>query len=196
MELAESHSTIKTGKTKNQNMCKPLKCIQNQRAKTLTIFYAITRKLLLWLANLGCIEMHPWYSRVNNHIKRVIKTVFKDSGNCGLNHPDFIVFDLDPYIYSGNESKHQEPEYNLKAFKATVEIAYCLKEIFDKLNIKSFVKTSGKTGLHIFIPTVNLYTYEQTKSFAQVIGKILDKAPARQNYNSMEYFISKRESIL
>ena len=50
-----------------------------------------------------------------------------------------------------------------------------MPHIFDKLNIKSFVKTSGKTGLHIFIPIINLYTYEQTKKFAKIIGKILDK---------------------
>ncbi len=92
-----------------------------------------------------------------------------------MNYPDFIVFDLNPYIYSGNETKYQEPEYNLKAFKATVEVAYCLKDILDKININSFVKTSGKTGLHIFIPIINLYTYDQTRSFAQIIGKILNR---------------------
>jgi bifunctional non-homologous end joining protein LigD len=41
------------------------------------------------------------------------------------------------------------------------------------LGIESFIKTSGKTGLHIFVPIANLYTYEQTRSFAEVIGKIL-----------------------
>jgi bifunctional non-homologous end joining protein LigD len=41
------------------------------------------------------------------------------------------------------------------------------------LRIESFIKTSGKTGLHIFVPIANLYTYEQTRSFAEVIGKIL-----------------------
>jgi bifunctional non-homologous end joining protein LigD len=92
---------------------------------------------------------------------------------CGLNFPDFIIFDLDPYIYSGNEIKDQEPEYNFKAFQATVDVAFNLKELFDDLNIESYVKTSGKTGLHIFIPIVNLYTYEQTRSFAAIIGKIL-----------------------
>ncbi|MER5192499.1 MAG: DNA ligase D [Candidatus Nitrosocosmicus sp.] len=132
------------------------------------------KETLLWLANLGCIEMHPWYSRVNNYdLNDNLDDLKVDKS--GLNYPDFIVFDLDPYIYSGNEEKYQEPEYNLKAFKATVEIAFCLKDIFDKINIKPFVKTSGKTGLHIFIPIINLYTYEQTRSFAQIIGKILNK---------------------
>ena len=151
-----------------------IKVYSKSKGEDINYLLCNNKETLLWLANLGCIEMHPWYSRVNNHCLKDSKDSF-DSGNCGLDHPDFIVFDLDPYIYSGNESKHQEPEYNLIAFKATVEIACCLKEIFDKLNIKSFVKTSGKTGLHIFIPIVNLYTYEQTRSFAQVIGRVLAK---------------------
>jgi bifunctional non-homologous end joining protein LigD len=129
------------------------------------------KETLLWIANLGGIEIHPWYNRVKdlqdfNHLK-----VDKSD----LNYPDFIVFDLDPYIYSGNEGGHQEPEYNLKAFKSTVEVAFCLKNIFDKIKIKSFIKTSGKTGLHIFIPIINLYTYEQTRSFAKITGRILNK---------------------
>ena len=90
-----------------------------------------------------------------------------------MNFPDFIVFDLDPYIYSGHEGKGQEPEYNRKGFRAAVGVAYHLKDLFDDLRIESFIKTSGKTGLHIFVPIANLYTYEQTRSFAEVIGKIL-----------------------
>ncbi|HEY0580392.1 MAG TPA: hypothetical protein VGC75_06765, partial [Candidatus Nitrosocosmicus sp.] len=43
------------------------------------------------------------------------------------------------------------------------------------VKVNSFIKTSGKTGLHIFIPIINTYTYEQTKSFAQIIGKFLNK---------------------
>ena len=74
-----------------------------------------------------------------------------------------MIFDLDPYIYSGVENKVQEPEYNLKAFKATVDVAYNLKELFDELKIESYVKTSGKTGLHIFVPVATFYTYEQTR---------------------------------
>jgi bifunctional non-homologous end joining protein LigD len=83
------------------------------------------------------------------------------------------VFDLDPYVYSGLEAKGQEPEYNHKGFKAAVEVAYLLRDLFDDLRIESFIKTSGKTGLHIFVPIDNLYTYEQTRAFAEVVGKIL-----------------------
>jgi len=127
---------------------------------------------LLWLANLGCIEIHPWYSRVNDFDSCRNNTV--DEEKCGLNTPDFMVFDLDPYIYSGKEKKgEKEPEYNIKAFKATVDVAYDLQDLFDELKIRSYVKTSGKTGLHIFVPVVLVYTHEQIRAFAEIIGKIL-----------------------
>jgi bifunctional non-homologous end joining protein LigD len=132
------------------------------------------KETLLWLVNLGCIEMHPWYSRIKDFDACKQRDDILDKEKCGLNFPDFIIFDLDPYIYSGNEREgRQEPEYNFKAFQATVDIAFNLKELFDELNIESYVKTSGKTGLHIFVPIVNIYTYEQTRSFAEIIGKIL-----------------------
>src|SRR5215216_4089737 len=131
------------------------------------------KETLLWLANLGCIEMHPWYSRINDFELCQKRDDILYEEKCGLNFPDFIVFDLDPYIYSGKEAKGQEPEYNHKGFKAAVEVAYLLKDFFDNLRIESFVKTSGKTGLHIFVPIANLYTYAQTRAFAEIIGKIL-----------------------
>jgi bifunctional non-homologous end joining protein LigD len=128
---------------------------------------------LLWLANLACIEMHPWYSRVND-LDACKKNNTDDEEKCGLNTPDFMVFDLDPYIYSGKEKKgEKEPEYNIDAFRATVEVAYDLKDLFDELKIRSYVKTSGRTGLHIFVPVALSYTYDQTKAFAEIIGRIL-----------------------
>lgn len=132
------------------------------------------KQTLLWLVNLGCIEIHPWNSRVNDYSK-CDKMDIIETEECGLNYPDFIVFDLDPYINIDNENESKEPLYSLKAFRETVGIAYSLKDIFDELNLKSFVKTSGKTGLHIFLPIINLYTYKQTREFANITSQILNK---------------------
>ncbi|MDQ3807589.1 MAG: ATP-dependent DNA ligase, partial [Thermoproteota archaeon] len=98
-----------------------------------------------------------------------------DELNCGLDTPDFVVFDLDPYIYSGKEKEGEEPEYNLKGFKATVDVALDLKDLLDQFHIDSYVKTSGKTGLHIFIPVAPIYNYTQTRTFAEIIGKMLSR---------------------
>ena len=150
------------------------------------------KETILWLANLGCIEMHPWYSRINNFDSCKERDDILDKEKCSLNFPDFIVFDLDPYIYSGQEKNkgQKEPEYNIKAFKATIDVAFNLKELFDDLKIESYIKTSGKTGLHIFVPIANLYTYEQTRSFAEVIGKILINRHPRKI--TMEWDTTKR----
>jgi bifunctional non-homologous end joining protein LigD len=150
------------------------------------------KETILWLANLGCIEMHPWYSRINNFDSCKERNDILDKEKCSLNFPDFIVFDLDPYIYSGQEKNkgQKEPEYNIKAFKATIDVAFNLKELFDDLKIESYIKTSGKTGLHIFVPIANLYTYEQTRSFAEVIGKILINRHPRKI--TMEWDTTKR----
>jgi bifunctional non-homologous end joining protein LigD len=143
-----------------------------------TINYIVcnNKETLLWVANLGCIEMHPWYSRIRDFDSYKNQDLYEDK--CGLNFPDFIVFDLDPYIYSGHETEGEEPEYNVKGFKAAVEVAYYLEDLFKKLNISSYIKTSGKTGLHIFVPIVSTYTYDQTRQFAEVLGsRLLAKYP-------------------
>ena len=90
--------------------------------------------------------MHPWYSRIKDFDGCDSNSLLYEE-KCGLNFPDFIVFDLDPYIYSGTEKKGKEPEYNLKGFRATVEVAYHLRDILRELKIKSFVKTSGENRI-------------------------------------------------
>jgi len=141
---------------------------------------------LLWIANLGCIEMHPWHSRIkdytackdiaeghsSSYLPHAAVNILNEE-KCGLNYPDFIVFDLDPYIYSGEEKEEGEPAYNINSFKAAVEVAYNLKDLLDMLTINSYVKTSGKTGLHIFVPINNRYSFDQTRRFAETIGKML-----------------------
>jgi bifunctional non-homologous end joining protein LigD len=137
------------------------------------------KETLLWLASLGCIEMHPWYSRVLDFSACKRSAIAgdhpdaADEQKCGLNTPDFIIFDLDPYIYSGTEKAGGEPEYNEKGFKAAVEVAFELKDLLDQFKIGSYIKTSGKTGLHIFVPVAPIYSYKQTRNFAEIVGKML-----------------------
>jgi bifunctional non-homologous end joining protein LigD len=167
--------------------------LYSESAKRLTNYLICNNKeTLLWLANLGCIELHPWYSRVVDYEACLKNSTGLDEENCGLNHPDFVVFDLDPYIYSGFEtSTEQEPEYSPIAFRKTVEVAQLLKsEIFDRLKIKSYIKTSGKTGIHIFVPISSTYTYHQARSFAEIIGRAL--VSKRPDMITMDWDTSKR----
>ncbi len=150
---------------------------------------------LVWLAQLANIELHPWLSRV---------VLEPDAANLGtsftgsreaieesvLNYPDFIVFDLDPYIYSGGEQAGDEPELNRRAFKKVVDVALALKEILDQLSLSSFVKTSGKTGLHIYVPVLRQYNYRTARKTCELIGRFLLQQAPRDV--TMEWSVNKR----
>ncbi len=150
---------------------------------------------LLWLAQLANIELHPWNSRIiAGPDAPSLRSKFDGSREqieaSALNHPDFMVFDLDPYIYSGREKAGDEPEFNKKAFAKAVEVARALKEILDQLSLSSFVKTSGKTGLHIYVPIVRKYEYATVREVCQLISKfLLQQTP---NDTTIEWSTSKR----
>lgn len=73
------------------------------------------------------------------------------------NHPTSIVFDLDP-------SEGQ-------SFEDVAEIALLVKETLDSLSIKSFVKTSGATGLQVYIPAGGRYDYDEARQINEFFGR-------------------------
>jgi bifunctional non-homologous end joining protein LigD len=83
--------------------------VYSESRKDNIINYIISnnKETILWLANLGCIEMHPWYSRIKGFDACKQRDNILDKEKCGLNFPDFIIFDLDPYVYSAKEKKGQ-----------------------------------------------------------------------------------------
>jgi len=74
-----------------------------------------------------------------------------------LDHPDYFFFDLDPS--DGTE------------FSVVVTIARALHEKLEELRLVSFLKTSGATGIHIYIPVEPIYTYEQLRTFGEIIAR-------------------------
>jgi bifunctional non-homologous end joining protein LigD len=93
---------------------------------------------LLYMVQLGCVEINPWNSRVGH-----------------LENPDWIVIDLDPEGIG---------------FEKVIEVAHTVKDVCDEWGIPAYPKTSGKTGLHIYIPMQAKYTYEQGKNLAHLIA--------------------------
>jgi bifunctional non-homologous end joining protein LigD len=75
--------------------------------------------------------------------------------------PDLILFDLDP-----------EPPANVDD---VVDAATMLKERLDAMALRSYVKTSGKKGLHVVLPIVKGHTFRQTRNFVHKIGRDLAK---------------------
>jgi bifunctional non-homologous end joining protein LigD len=124
---------------------------------------------LLWLGQVADLEFHTWFSRTS---ARPDMQKGK-SIDYILDYPDFIIFDLDPYIYSGQEPSGAEPELNRAGFDKACEVALWLKETLDELKLNAFVKTSGKTGLHIHVPITRRLNYKAVRSAAETIGKFL-----------------------
>ncbi|HZN98581.1 MAG TPA: hypothetical protein VFB61_12690 [Gemmatimonadales bacterium] len=131
---------------------------------------------LLFLAQMGGLELHPWFSRVDTapDARGRSKKFTGSEANLErsvLNYPDFVVFDLDPYLYSGREAKGEEPELHRKAFKQTRDLALRLRDLLGSLELQVFVKTSGRTGLHLYLPIVRKFDYDAARSIAETIGR-------------------------
>ena len=113
---------------------------------------------LIYMANLGCIEINPWNSRLPH-----------------LEQPDYALIDLDPH----------EVE-----FAAVVETALAVKQVLDALQVPGYPKTSGATGLHIYVPMGSQYETDQVRQFAELIAQLthsrlpdvtsLERSPARR----------------
>jgi bifunctional non-homologous end joining protein LigD len=140
--------------------------------------YVICENLptLLWLGQMGGLELHPWFSRIDpapdargkgRRFSGSEATLEKSV----LNYPDFVVFDLDPYQYSGREGKGEEPELHRKAFKRTRDLALRLRDLLGRLGLEIFVKTSGRTGLHLYLPILRKFDYDAVRSIAETIGR-------------------------
>lgn len=115
---------------------------------------------LLWMANLGCIEMNPWFSRAQSP-----------------DQPDYCVIDLDPAAKT--------------TFDQVIEAAVAVRNMLDAIDVPSFCKTSGSTGIHIYIPMGAKYTYDQSQLFARIIVSNLQEQLA--DFTSLERRIDDRK---
>jgi bifunctional non-homologous end joining protein LigD len=94
-------------------------------------------------------------------------------------HPDWCIIDLDP---DGN------------SFSQVIQTAQVTKEILDSIGVASWCKTSGSTGLHIYIPLGAKYSYEDSKEFGRRIAKVVHHQLPR--FTSIERKTADREGCL
>lgn len=114
---------------------------------------------LIYLANLGCIEMNPWNSR----------TKF-------LDFPDYFIIDIDP-------SEKND-------FDDVIEVAKAVKVVLDRVQAPSFCKTSGATGMHVYVPLGAKHTYSHVRSFAELVATLVhEEVP---EITTMERALKKR----
>ncbi|MFZ3320825.1 MAG: DNA ligase D [Usitatibacter sp.] len=150
---------------------------------------------LLWLAQMGTLEFHVWHSRAKLSADAVSKSTDYSSSLAALeksvlNYPDFVVFDLDPYIYSGEEKAGDEPELNTAAFEKGKEVAFALRELLNEMGLEPVVKTSGKTGLHIFVPIRRTIDFDAARHVSELVSRHLMRRLPRDI--TVEWNIPKR----
>jgi bifunctional non-homologous end joining protein LigD len=133
---------------------------------------------LLWLAQSGTLEFHIWHSRatpgkdaISNETDYASSLEALESSV--LNYPDYVVFDIDPYIYSGKEKPGAEPELNNVAFEKGKEVAFWLRELLNGMSLEPIVKTSGKTGLHVFVPIRRTIDFDAARQVSELVGRHL-----------------------
>jgi bifunctional non-homologous end joining protein LigD len=114
---------------------------------------------LMWLAHMGCIEIHPWLSRMT-----------------GVENPDSAIFDLDPAEGA--------------TWSQVVEVARLIKVALDQMGLTGYPKTSGATGLHIYVPLDPIYEYARVRKFVESVGRLL--VAANPDEITMEWDIPKR----
>jgi len=150
---------------------------------------------LLWLAQSGTLEFHIWHSRAklgsdtpNKHTD--FATSRETLEQSILNFPDYVVFDIDPYIYSGKEAKGAEPELNTIAFEKGKEVAFWLRELLHEMALEPIVKTSGKTGLHVFVPIRRTIDFDAARHVSELVGRHLMRLQPK--IITMEWSVPKR----
>ncbi|HUG75277.1 MAG TPA: non-homologous end-joining DNA ligase, partial [Acidimicrobiia bacterium] len=97
---------------------------------------------LMWIANLGAIEIHPWLSRVDT-----------------FDRPDFAVFDLDPAEGS--------------SWDQVVAVAEMIRVALDRLGLVGYPKTSGSTGIHIYVPLDPVHEDARARLFVDAVARLL-----------------------
>ncbi|MEJ1237508.1 DNA ligase D [Chryseolinea sp. T2] len=114
---------------------------------------------ILLMANMGCIELHPWSSTIQTP-----------------DNPDWCIIDLDP---------------GKNTFDQVIEAALVTKDVLDEIGLKSHCKTSGSTGMHIYIPMAAQYTYEESKEFARAVVTVVNQRIP--SFTSIERIVSNRK---
>jgi len=150
-----------TGKSPEWLELFPYKTTDDEEEKNYMV--AKDEASLLYMANLGCIEMNPWNSKTESD-----------------DNPDWCVLDLDPDTTN--------------TFEQVILTAQTIKEILDESDIPGYCKTSGSTGIHIYIPLEGKYSYDQSQLFGKwIASQTQERLP---DFTSIERMTKNRKGKL
>ena len=129
------------------------------RSAPIEFLMAPDRESLMWFANMACIEIHPWLSKVT-----------------APDRPNFAVFDLDPAEGA--------------TWEQVISVAQLVRVALENLGLDGVPKTSGASGVHIYVPLEPEYDYARVRGFVEATGRLLAKA--NPDDVTMEWDIPKR----
>ncbi|WP_281310190.1 DNA ligase D [Flavobacterium flavigenum] len=143
---------------KTPSWLKTKKIFSESNNENINYLICNNKETLIYMANLGCIEINPWNSTIQN-----------------IENPDWLVIDIDP---------------DQQDFSVVVETALVVKDVMDGLETECYCKTSGASGLHVYIPLGAQYDYDSVKILAELIAqKVQSRLP---DTTSLERSIKKR----
>src|SRR6266571_3106506 len=119
---------------------------------------------LVWMVQMNCIDMNAWYSRVDKPER-----------------PDYVVFDLDP------------PE-SRNGFAQAIRVAHLIREELERLELRSYPKTSGADGIHVLVPITRRSSYRDTYDFAELVSRGLEAE--NPGLVTTEWLKKKRRGVL
>jgi bifunctional non-homologous end joining protein LigD len=119
---------------------------------------------VVWMVQMNCIDMNAWYSRVDKPER-----------------PDYVVFDLDP------------PE-SRNGFAQAIEVAHLVHDALERLELRSYVKTSGADGIHVLVPITRRSTYKDTYDLAELVSRGLESD--HPGLVTTEWLKKKRRGVL
>lgn len=91
-------------------------------------------------------------------------------------HPDYLIIDIDPS--------------DKNTFDQVIEVANVVNDILQRAGATGYCKTSGASGLHVYIPAGKKYTYEQLKDFAHLICMLVEEE--LPDFTTLERNLKKR----
>ena len=94
-----------------------------------------------------------------------------------LDRPDYLFFDLDPVEGT--------------VYDTVIEVAAGIQQLLLRVNLQAFLKISGATGFHMWIPVEPIYSFEQIRTFTEIVARVIAaRMPAQV---TLERSVGKRD---